>query len=368
MHCAFRNFRSLTSAMKLTLPLGAVAFALCAPSIASAACTPTGYVRDSIDLTAALINPWKVSGDVDATGCNIGVYYSEGKRGLVKNANIHGANYFGIVNNGAKVDILDSTISDIGEKPFNGSQHGIAIYFVYQSAARGDIQGNTIWNYQKGGIAVNGASARANIERNTVIGLGPVGFIAQNGIQAGYNADVKIERNFVSGNSYTGSSTYSAGILLVGGSCYFGGDPQTNTKVQGNTVVNNDVGVALSNLGGVYPNCPGPVTTPTKNAVVSNTAVNNAINNGIYQAGISVAGSSDVIWNNDVCGPGYPETPTTSAPYLYGIDLDWALDVKANHNTFCSAGSWSWHGNSHVATKGRAARAAKQGRSASPVR
>jgi len=126
--------------MKRALPLSAFALVFCTPFAASAACTPTGYFRDTINMTAALIDPpGTVSGDIDATGCNIGIYYSAGAFGQVRHANVHGANYFGIVNNGAKVDIKNSTISDIGEKPFNGSQHGVAIYFVFGSTARGEI-------------------------------------------------------------------------------------------------------------------------------------------------------------------------------------------------------------------------------------
>jgi len=187
---------------------------------------------------------------------------------------------------------------------------------------------------------VNGSDAKADIEGNTVTGLGPVGFIALNGIQAGYGADVKIERNFVSGNSYTGSRTASGGIILVGGSCYFGGDPQTNTKVENNTVVNNDVGVWFSNLAGVYPVCTGPVATLTKNVAQGNKLGHNAMNNPIYQAGISVAGNFDVIPNNDICGPGYPEIATLT---LYAIDVDWALNSNVTHNTFCSESSEGWH-------------------------
>src|SRR4051812_37366334 len=53
----------------------------------TATCTPTGYIRDSINMTAALINPvGTVSGDVDATGCNVGVYYDHGM-GVVYKAN-----------------------------------------------------------------------------------------------------------------------------------------------------------------------------------------------------------------------------------------------------------------------------------------
>src|SRR5689334_11458542 len=76
-----------------------------APAAHAATCTPTGFFRDSINMTAALINPGNVTGNVDATGCNIGVYYGPGASGRVNGANIYGANYFGVVNNGAAVNI-----------------------------------------------------------------------------------------------------------------------------------------------------------------------------------------------------------------------------------------------------------------------
>jgi hypothetical protein len=112
---------------QLASSIGALALFACLPcgDAVAATCSPTGFMRDSINLTAALINPGDISGDVDATGCHIGVYYSQ--NGHVENANIHGAKYFGIVNNGAEVDVRHSTISDIGEKPFNGTQHGVAV-------------------------------------------------------------------------------------------------------------------------------------------------------------------------------------------------------------------------------------------------
>jgi hypothetical protein len=47
-------------------------------------CTPTGFVRDGMNLTAALINPaGVVTVDVDATGCDIGIYYNLVASGLV---------------------------------------------------------------------------------------------------------------------------------------------------------------------------------------------------------------------------------------------------------------------------------------------
>ncbi len=325
---------------KLALPGCLLAFVLHVPDAGAATCTPTGFVRDAINLTAALINPpGTVDGDVDATGCNIGIYYSPGGHGRVHGANVHGANYFGIVNNGANVDIRNSSISDIGEKPFNGTQHGVAIYFAFGSAARGEIEHNLVWNYQKGGIVVNGPTARANITRNRVIGLGPVNFIAQNGIQAGFGSDAKIEHNFVVGNSYTGANlAASGGILVVGGACY-GGDPQINTRVQENTALGNDVGVWFSNLDA---SC-NALATPTKNSAEDNTLINNAINNTTgngptqgYQAGIADQGDFDTIAHNDICGLGYtPPGPPSAA--LFAIDVTATNNPKVKNNSICAS-------------------------------
>ena len=149
----------LTSALLATL----FAVALPATAAAAAVCTPTGFVRDGIDLTAAKINPpGTVTGDVDATGCNIGIYYGPGKTGTVSTATVHGANYFGVVNNGGHVDVKRSSIHDIGESPLNGSQHGIGIAFVQDTlGSHGDITDNRVWLYQKGGIVVRGLGNKA---------------------------------------------------------------------------------------------------------------------------------------------------------------------------------------------------------------
>ena len=96
-------------------------------------CTPTGFERDGINMTAAIINPTDpVSGQVDATGCNIGVYIST-VDATIDTAEIFGANYFGVVVNGdtgtPSASITNSKIHDIGETQPNGSQHGVGIYF-----------------------------------------------------------------------------------------------------------------------------------------------------------------------------------------------------------------------------------------------
>jgi len=175
----------------------------------AATCTATGFVRDSINLTAAQIGG-TVSGSLDATGCDIGVYFAT-PGSVTPGAQIFGARYFGVVNDGTSVTVEGASIHDIGENPFNGSQHGVGIYFT--NGGSGAIDGNTVWAYQKGGIVVNGAGTTASITNNSVSGLGPVVFIAQNGIQVSRGAVATVRGNNLSNNFYTGE----AGLVNAGG-------------------------------------------------------------------------------------------------------------------------------------------------------
>src|SRR5260370_6245807 len=175
----------------------------------AATCTATGFVRDSINLTAAQIGG-TVSGSLDATGCDIGVYFAT-PGSVTPGAQIFGARYFGVVNDGTSVTVEGASIHDIGENPFNGSQHGVGIYFT--NGGSGAIDGNTVWAYQKGGIVVNGAGTTASITNNSVSGLGPVVFIAQNGIQVSRGAVATVRGHNLSNNFYTGE----AGLVNAGG-------------------------------------------------------------------------------------------------------------------------------------------------------
>lgn len=214
------------------------------------ACTPTNFFRDGINLTAPanLINPnVTVTGTVDATGCDIGVYYT-GTGGKVDSAQIYGAKYFGVVNDGADVDVTTSTISDIGNNPFDGTQHGVAIFFTTETtvgdptgSASGTIDGNTVAEYQKGGIVVRGDGASATITNNAVTGLGPVDFIAQNGIQVSFGATGLVRGNTVSGNDYTPPGTTSCGILLY---------QAAGAKVQQNKFIDDETNMCNVGKGG----------------------------------------------------------------------------------------------------------------------
>jgi hypothetical protein len=316
---------------------GALLAAVPTPAMA-ATCTPTGFMRDGIDMTAAQIGG-NVTGELNATGCNIGVYYDGSIPGNVTGANIHGANYFGVVVNGdvgaVSVNVTGSSIHDIGESPLNGTQHGNAIYYrAFGGTASGTISGNAVTKYQKNGITTNG-SVSATITNNTVIGEGPVSYIAQNGIQVGYGANVTVTRNTVTGNAYTGGGgVSSAGILVVGGPCFDVDLPYTvGLDITRNTLTGNDVGVWLFNADA---DCNAP-TTKTNNSVKLNTISNNAVTNttgysGLppicgYQAGVADVGYKDLIVNNKISGVGYTpqaggDCTGTPPAFLRFVDAD----------------------------------------------
>ena len=308
-------------------------FAVIVPSSLLAECVSTGFVRDNLNLTAALINPaGAVTGEIDAAGCDIGVYYDQGT-GLVTDAIIHGVRYFGIVVNGdvapVAVDVADSVISYIGDNPINGSQHGVGIYYraLGSGSATGKISGNRISNYQKGGIVANGPGTTVTVKGNTVNGLGPVPFIAQNGIQIGYGALATVTKNTVTANSYTGSSTVSGGITVVGGP-YYGGAYTIGTQIVSNVVQGNDIGVYISNWSAVG----GAPEVATNISVVNNTISNGALSNNYYgvgyQAGISVVGNKDKIIRNRIFGDGYDPQVYPSA-WCYQIDVADEYSPKA---------------------------------------
>src|SRR5207245_7890215 len=76
------------------------------------------------------------------------------------------------------------------------------------------ISDNVVRRFQKTGIIANGG-VDAIIGRNIVEGVGPVDFIAQNGIQIGFGATALVSANSVSGNDYTPNTFFACGLLIV---------------------------------------------------------------------------------------------------------------------------------------------------------
>jgi hypothetical protein len=338
----------------------AAAVALLGASHASA-CTPTGFYRDNINMTAAIIAVGDVKNQtVNATGCNVGIFYGPGTNGTVDSSSVSGANYFGIlvvgnlVDSGGNetspgatsVDVTNSVVNDIGENPFNGTQHGVAIYYracATDSSATGTISGNAISAYQKGGITVNCPGAAVSVNGNTVVGNGPVNYIAQNGIQIGFGASGHVMRNTVTGNSYTGMNNASSAGILVFGGC--GGELTTGVQIVANIVGDatpadgNDIGVALANYD---PTCVTAPSAATNNKVINNVLTDdettNVSGNGYpsgYPAGISDSGVNDKLINNDISGQGYATypCPSTTATEHCAIDTDPSSAAKVHANS-----------------------------------
>jgi len=223
-------------------------FVFAGPAFAS--CNPTDFYRDGINMTAALINPdVTVTGDIDATGCNIGVYFDQD--GVVDDANIFGSNYFGVlaktVDKDIVVDVKNSTIHNIGEVPLNGSQHGVAIYYRAMNnldtypedgsfVLTGEISGNTISVYQKGGITVNGGNASAIVKNNEVDGANLSTVTAANSVQFGYGATGLVTHNNIGGNQWCGAGDWSATAVLL----YNSGSVDV---IQNNIRGNSDIGI-----------------------------------------------------------------------------------------------------------------------------
>jgi len=138
----------------IVIALGASLAFAATPAKAEVTCTETEYTRDGINLTAAYINPISVTSPVDATGCNIGIYYDHNYDGTaeLQNIEIFGANYFGVLVNGdagnIEVNIKNSSIHNIRDVTINGAQHGVAIYYIAMNehSATGVVDKNIVYH------------------------------------------------------------------------------------------------------------------------------------------------------------------------------------------------------------------------------
>ena len=142
---------------------------------------------------------------------------------IVDGASLGNANYrfYGVAFYNAGGTIQNTTVKNIQDNPFSGSQHGNAIYAWDDVVPVHTINvlNNIVFDYQKNGITMNGSHLIAHVEGNTVTGKGTTAVTAQNGIQFGYGASGTLKNNTVTGNSFhLDGSTWdwgAAGILLT---------------------------------------------------------------------------------------------------------------------------------------------------------
>lgn len=150
----------------------------------------------------------------------------------------------GILLDGAAGSIIGSQAIDINQGQ-SGCQEGNGIEVRNAPFTTGgadtavSVIGNSVNGYQKSGILANGSVAAA-IRDNVVTGSGPIGYIAQNGIQIGFGASALVRGNTVSANSYTGADI-ACGLLFY---------EADGVKQQANTLFANERDVCNFGRGG----------------------------------------------------------------------------------------------------------------------
>jgi hypothetical protein len=210
------------------------------------------------------------------------------------------ANYrfMGIAYHNAAGTIDSITVTGVQETPFNGDQHGNAIYVYNEdgTARTISITNNTVSDYQKNGITANGSNLTATISGNVIIGHGATNITAQNGIQIGYGAVGSIINNTIS-DIYCNMSSSDDNCTL---------DPTTNST-------------ASDGAAGILLYSPGPASVIVSN----NTLTGNQF--GIWAVGASalnidgnsitgINGTNDTgvaVWSTDQWGA--TETNTTGS-------------------------------------------------------
>jgi hypothetical protein len=207
-----RAFVGVVAAVAGTLALGGQAWA--------APCTPTDFMQDGRPLTAQQVNPAAVTGTVDATGCDIAVYFNDGQDHTVGGATIQNAFYYGVLtrNPGTTANISNSEIKNIGDAVGGtflptGTQHGVGA--AWRGGSDGTLDTTYVHQYQKNGVLVANPGTNVTVSNSHVQGLGPVNFIAQNGVQYSDHSAGEVRNNLIEDNEYTGpQNTFSTGLLL----------------------------------------------------------------------------------------------------------------------------------------------------------
>ena len=168
---------------------------------------------------------------------------------------------------------------EVRNAPFDGSHPNTQVV---------EISRNRVEAYQKTGIVANG-DVSVTVDRNRVSGLGPIDYIAQNGIQLGFGALGTVTNNRVDGNVYTPSSFASTGILAF--------QPSAGVSITQNRLSANEVGIYAQAADG---------------ATISRNSSRGSVDDGIFVAAsaggevsrndIRDAGTNGIELNDDTSG------------------------------------------------------------------
>lgn len=268
----------LLASVMLILPL--------TPVLASPACLTAG----GTGLTASVVasSGQKVTGSINATGCDVGVYVGPGTTGVViTGVAVTGANDHGIfVQDASNIVIKDSTVSNNGVSPTPGIAENKAIELV--GTTNSLVKGNTVEsNLADGGIGIaddgpsidpgapvasatsaiasSGNLVTENYVKDNAFGCGIV--------IAAYNSGAGVSNNTVSKNTVIGGFAIVGGHPLpyVGGIVVAADTPFTSAT--NNVVLNNNIDVSLIPGIVVHSNAPGDYVSG--NNLIGNIISNN---------------------------------------------------------------------------------------------
>ena len=144
--------------------------------------------------------------------------------------------------------VRDVEIVHVTDTPFSGAQHGVALAaYADNGISRSlEVDGVNISDFQKNGMALNGAYLTVYVHGCTVTGAGDTAVTAQNGIQVGYGAQGLISGNQVSDVAYTGSYWGATAILGYGAGA--------SLTISGNQVYNSQMGINVDTAATISGN------------------------------------------------------------------------------------------------------------------
>lgn len=295
-----QNSQTLMKKVTFVAVAGASALAIALASQLSAGAASCTDVSTSKGILSAAQIGGNVSGEVDATGCDIGAYFNADNPGKVKNADIHDADQYGVFVDGnvagdTSVDVSNSQIYNIGNHDGsgnfdpNGNQTGVGIYYygyLTTGSVDGTVKSSQVSEWQKGGITCNGENADCTVENNNVgESASNKVHLAPNSIQVGFGALGTVQRNNVEGSSWCGPSNYAAAAILL----Y---DQADGTVVKQNNIRgDSDVGIYVF----------GGETVVNNNKVFEDKNAEDC-NANSYDYGIGNWGAESEVTNNKVKG------------------------------------------------------------------